>query len=72
MLVFQDDVYQHDPELGDWIAGNTTRFCNLFYEVVDELIIQFLGDRQVRFWFWIFTFSNPKFAKLIYFKIILI
>ena len=47
IYIDQDDVYLHDPELADWIAANTMRFRSLFYEVIDTLIKEFLGDNQV-------------------------
>lgn len=48
-FVDQDDVYLHDPELADWIGGNTLRYRSLFYEVIDDLVHDFLDGKNVRF-----------------------
>ena len=49
LCIEQDDVYLHDPELYDWINGNTVRFRHLFYEVVQKMVQEVLGDEQVCF-----------------------
>jgi DNA replicative helicase MCM subunit Mcm2 (Cdc46/Mcm family) len=54
-----DDVYSHDPELADWIDGNTLRFRSLFYDVIDEMINEFLDGKQVVFVFY-YTDINPS------------
>lgn len=40
-------VFLHDPELSDWIAFNTMRYRQLFYEVVQELVHEIIGDGEV-------------------------
>lgn len=47
MYIKQEDVHTHDTELADWITENTCRFRKLFYEVVDQLIQDTLGDNEV-------------------------
>jgi hypothetical protein len=47
LFIEQDDVYAHNPELYDWINGNTIRYRHLFCEVVQKLIQEVLGDNQV-------------------------
>ncbi|MFH4975466.1 hypothetical protein AB6A40_002175 [Gnathostoma spinigerum] len=41
-----DDVQEFDPGLVDSIQRNARRYHQLFNEVIDELIIEQLGDRQ--------------------------
>lgn len=49
LYVDQDDVYVHDPELYDWINGNTIRYRQLFSAVVQKLVQDAIGDNPVRF-----------------------
>lgn len=42
--VNMEDVHTHDPELAEWINENTCRYRNLFYECVDTIIQEFLGN----------------------------
>lgn len=46
--IFQDHVNEHDPELSDWVAQNTCRYRSLFYEVVDKLVSEILGENEVK------------------------
>lgn len=39
-----DDVNSHDPELAEWILENTCRYRNLFYDCVDGVIQELLGN----------------------------
>lgn len=39
-----EDVNIHDPELADWINENTCRYRNLFYDCVDNIIQELLGN----------------------------
>lgn len=40
-------MFDHDPALVESIRQNAHRFHGLFEEVVDELVREYLGDRQV-------------------------
>lgn len=44
LYIDQDDVYVHDPELYEWINGNTIRYRQLFYEITQKLIQNEIGD----------------------------
>lgn len=42
-----DDVHEFDPELAEAIRANARRYHTLYQEVMDELIKEHLGDRDV-------------------------
>lgn len=46
--ILLEHVNEHDPELSDWIVQNTCRYRNLFYEIVDKLILEILGENEVK------------------------
>jgi hypothetical protein len=49
LYVEQDDLNVHDPELSEWVDGNTIRYRQLFNEVMQKLVQEVLGDEQVSF-----------------------
>ncbi|KAL3103384.1 hypothetical protein niasHS_002570 [Heterodera schachtii] len=46
LYIEQDDVHLHDPELSDWITFNTVRYRQLFYEIVQNLVQETIGNNE--------------------------
>lgn len=44
-----DDIHAFDPTLAEGFQGNARRYMQLMNEVIDQMIQDYLGDRQVCF-----------------------
>lgn len=47
LYIMQDHIFEHDPELSDLITQNTIRYRDIFYDVIDKLVAETLGQNEV-------------------------